>query len=186
MPHALVPVTIKPHLIPFLFMELKPLVISRNNKQTVVAKVTNETSLGIFLRLLMKKTYKKNECDESRTIFLRVRENARIPSDLKNTYSYPVGVFSYLYLPEEGQNFLNEHLEKKFNTAIMFYIHSWREKKGSQSIDEGILNFLDKYQLEEYNYTTSRIRREYYRKLESGYFDGKVVFNPVSNELEIL
>lgn len=182
--HTLVPANIKPHLVPFLFRELKPVSVLHENKVVIAAKVTNETPLGVSIRLLLEKSNQKPDCDTSGTIFLRVYEKPTVPKYLKGAFRYADGRSSFLFLPEAGQVFLNKYLEKSFETALMYHVHSWAQKNGEQGINEGIIIFLSEYDLEEYGATADSVRRDYYRKKNAGYFEGNVTVNPITLQLE--
>lgn len=179
MPHTFVPVHIRPHLISFLFREFKPEEATVYGKRETVAKVSTLSPLGKILRLCMEKTYKKPLCDKTGHIFLKVGAKVTFSRDLK----YTDGRSSFLVLPEPGQQFLNDHLETLFETASMFFIHSWHQKKGDESLDTGILTFFDKYDLEEFDFNVLRIRRDYYRKLKAGYFQSAVCVNPTTHHV---
>lgn len=182
--HTLIPAYIKPHLVPFLFKELKSVETVYEGEKIVAAKVTNETALGISIRLLLEKCNKKPTCDIGLTIFLQVQEEPQVPVYLKGMYRYADGRSSYLYLPTAGQNFLNKYLEKSFETSLMYYIHSWHQKEGESGINEGVITFLQKYNLEEHGYKADSVRRTYYRKLKKGYFEANISINPITMELE--
>ena len=180
MPHTLVPVHIRPHLVSFLFREFKAQNHVYEGKKIKVAKLTTASPLGKVLRMYMEKTYKKPVCDKSSQIFLKVAEYVH-PS---GSIEYPDGRSCFLQLPKAGELFLNNYLELNFETALMYSIHSWSESKTGQGINEVIISFLEKYNLEEYNYTILGIRRDYYRKRRAGYFNPSVHFNPLSNTVE--
>ena len=184
MPHTLVPVSIKPHLVPFLFKEFKAVDCVVDGREVKAVKVTTYTSLGKFIRLLLEKTYTKPSCDKSTEIFLQVGEAPKLQAFLRPHYKYVLGETSYLKLPAAGQEFLNSYLQLIFETAMLFYIYSWHEKKGDDGIEPGIIKFLSKYNLEEFNYSIISIRRDYYRKLKSGYFIGNIQFNPITQCIE--
>jgi len=184
MSHALVPVHIKPHLVPFLFKEFKAVDCVIDGIAVKAVKVTNHTSLGKFIRLLLEKTYTKPSCDKSTQLFLQVGETPKLQAYLRGHYRYVSGEASFLKLPSAGQEFLNSYLQLIFETAMMYYIYSWNEKKGNDGIEPGIIKFLSKYNLEEFNYSIISIRRDYYRKLKSGYFVGNIQFNPLTQRIE--
>jgi len=184
MSHTLVPVHIKPHLVPFLFKEFKAVDCLLDGKTVKAAKVTNFTTLGKFIRLLLEKTYTAPSCDKLPQLFLQVEEAPKIQSFLRPHYKFVDGRSSFLQLPEAGQEFINSYLELIFETAMMFYINSWHEKKGEDGIEPGILKFLSKYNLEEFDYSIISIRRDYYRKLKSGYFIGNIQFNTITQRIE--
>jgi hypothetical protein len=182
MPHTFVPVHIRPHLVSFLFREFKPEKCTIEGAEITVAKLSTKSPVGKTIRLYMEKTYKKPVCDTTPLIYLKVEEH------LKKTgiYKYPDGRSSYLFLPKEGQEYLNDHLEGLFETALMYSIYSWHKSNSDQGINDAIVSFLTEFNLEEYNYTILGIRRDYYRKRKAGYFENKVAYNPFNGKVETL
>lgn len=186
MPQTLIPVHIKPHLVPFLFKKLKCVECTYEGRPVKAAKVNNKTSFGRFVRLLLEKSQQKVKCDKSAQTFFLVSESAKPLDFMKGDYKYEDGRNGFLFLPEAGEKLVNEYLEEEFETASMFFIHSRHQAEGGGSLDSAIIEFFDKYDLEEFNYNILRIRRAYYRKLESGYFEARVKYNPISNKLEAI
>jgi len=184
MSQTLIPVHIKPHLIPFLFKKLKCVDCTYEGRAVKAARVTNKTSLGRWIRILLEKSQKKVLCDNSLQTFLMVQEVPVIEAFMRTSYKYEDGRNGFLILPDGAQKLINEYLEEEFETASMFFIHSRHQAEGEGSLDSAILEFFGKYDLEEFNFNTLRIRRAYYRKLESGYFKAKVKFNPITNKVE--
>lgn len=184
MSHTLVPVHIKPHLVPFLFKEFKAVDCNVDGKTIKAVKVTTFTHLGRIIRMLLEKTYTKPSCDKLPQIFLQVEEAPTTQAFLRPHFKYVDGRSSFLKLPESGQLILNGELERSFENACMFYIYCWHENNKDQGIKKGIIKFLEKFNLEEYDKTVTSIRRDFYRKLKSGYFVGNIQFNPISQRIE--
>lgn len=180
MPHQLVPVSIKPHLIPFLFKEFEAVLDSSSGIQINVAKHTIQSPMGKILRSLMQISHKKVPCDTIPQIFLKVQEKYKYTG----IFHFADGRTGFLYLPEEAQGFLNEHLQKLFDISLMNSIHSWSKSNTDQGINDAIVSFLETYNLEEYNYTLLGIRRDYYRKRKARYFESSVFYNTMSNKIE--
>ncbi len=185
MPQTLIPIHIKPHLVPFLFKKLKCVECNYEGRKVKAAKVTNHTSLGRFTRLLLEKSDRKTVCDKSAQTFLVVSESAKPLAYMKGAFKYEDGRSSFLNMPEAGIRLINEYLEEDFETASMFFIHSRYQADGEESLNAGILEFFERYDLEEFEFNIARIRRDYYRKLDSGFFKAKVTFNLISKKLEL-
>lgn len=127
------------------------------------------------MRHVLEKSHVKKRCVTTRQNFLRVKEFVD-PTDVIN---YPDGRSQFLVLPEYGEKFINDYLESFFEVALLYFIHSWHQKKGDEGLETGILTFFEKYDLEEYDFNILRVRRDYYRKLSSGYFKKAVQPKPV-------
>ncbi len=184
MSQTLIPIHIKPHLIPFLFKKLKCVDCEYEGKRVKAAKVTNSTSLGRFVRILLEKSQQKVNCDKRAQTFFLVSERAKTLPVMRTEYKYEDGRNGFLFMPPAGELLVNEYLEEEFDTAIMFFIHARHQAEGERSLDSAIIEFFEEYDLEEFNFNILRIRRAYYRKLESGYFKAMVKYNPISNKLE--
>jgi len=184
MPQTLIPVHIKPHLVPFLFKKLKCVECTYEGRAVKAAKVGNNNTLGRIVRLLLEKSQQKVNCDKTSQTFFLVQDYAKPVGLMKNVYKYEDGRSGFLFIPPAGEMLINEYLEEEFETASMYFIHARHQAEGEGSLDSAIVEFFEKYDLEEFNYNILRIRRAYYRKLESGYFRARVKYNPISNKLE--
>lgn len=103
---------------------------------------------------------------------------------MKEAYSYADGRYTFLHLPEAGERLINEYLEEEFETASLFYIHSRHQSNTEESLDTIIIDFFNKYNLEEFDFNTLRIRQNYYRKLRSGYFKANIYFDTLTQQVE--
>lgn len=63
MSHSIIPVYIRPHLVPFLFKELKCENVIYKGKEIKAARADNFTHLGRYVRLLIEKSTQKPKCD---------------------------------------------------------------------------------------------------------------------------
>ena len=183
MARQLVPIHIKSHLVPFLFREFDKIDAVYVGRKVVAAYVTNHSVIGRMVSLLLKPSQKKPTCDKKQQIFLSVAEAPNYRLEFENIYSRVDGRSQFVFMPDEGSELINANLELLFEACLMNYINGWHEKKGSEGIDIGIVKFCERYDLEEYNYNVLRIRRDYYRKLNSGYFNARVTQNPVGSGL---
>lgn len=182
MPYSLVPVFIKPYLVPFLYRKLKCEEVIKNGKRIKAARVDNKTNFGRIIRLLFEKSDTKPECDSTQLNYLLVANHPQTSGFMSDEYKYADGRYSFLYLPQSAERLINEYLEEEFETACMYYIHS-RHQNTADSLDSIILDFFKKYNLEDHDFNTLRVRRSYYRKLKSGYFSADVYFDTVKNEV---
>lgn len=184
MKQSIIPVNIKPHLVPFLFQKLKCVDYVFEGRKIKAAKVTNHTALGRFVRLLLEKSDTKVPCDKSSQTFFLVQNYAKPLDSMAKDYKYEDGRKGFLYMPEAGVKQINEYLEEQFETASMFYIHSRHSSNTEESLDAIIIEFFEKYNLEEFDFNTLRIRQNYYRKLRDGYFKAVVHYDPLTRQVE--
>lgn len=184
MPSTVIPVKIKPHLIPFLFKELKMEEITHEGEKVKAVKVDNYTYFGRFIRLLIEKSSKKIKCDEPPQILFIIANDPRLSAFMNKDYVSADGRGAFLCLPKSGEQLINEYLQQKFDIACMFFIFSRHQTGAEDPLNKIIEDFLVQYNLEEFDYDISAVRRDYYRKLKSGYFSSKVNFNTLTNRIE--
>ena len=179
MSHTMLPIHIKPHLIPFMFKKLKCVEYFENGVKLKAVKVTTHTAIGKLIRLLVEKTNKMVVCDKTPQIILKLEDQPKTRGVMAQAYQYEDIRSSFCCLPEAGVELLNEYLEDQLQIALMHFINSWHLKKGHEGIDIAIILFLENYNLEEYGYTVTNIRRDYYRKKSAGFFESLVQFDPL-------
>lgn len=164
---VLVPVYIQPYLVPFLYQHFRAEEKAEiNGKKVKSVIIDKSTVFGKEIRLLLKKSNRKKECDTTRTIFFSIKEQERKDDYFAVIYTSQDGRSSYLEMPEEGVRFINERLEEYLNDAMLFFIHGFHTKKGDQGLLKGIDIFLDKYDLYNHGYDVAAVRRKYYRWIE--------------------
>ena len=182
--HSIIPVYIKPHLVPFLFKELKFEVVLYEGKKIKAARVDNYTHFGRIIRLLLEKSDVKPKCDKVAQNFFLVQNQGRTSPFMRDDFGYADGRSSFLFLPKSGEQIINDYLEQKFETAFMFFIYSRHQSKNADPLNDIIIEFLDCYNLEDFDFDISAVRRDYYRKLKAGYFESRVSFNRLTGKVE--
>lgn len=163
MPRTLVPVNIRPHLVPFLFQEFQGTEAHLHGRKLKAVKISTRNYFGKLIRLLAKKSDKPAACDKRYAIFLSIAEEERRIECFGKVYRYADGRNSFLHIPEEGVVMINEYLEGLFRNSCLFFLDGWVAKQGEQGLNIGILQFIDKYRLLEFGFDPDSMRRNYYR-----------------------
>lgn len=164
MARALVPVYIKPHLIPFLYQHFKSDdKACINGKKVKAVLINSHTSFGATIRLLIRKSNTKARCDKNPSIFLSLQEYEDYRSYFGVIYKSADGRSSFLELPQEGVVFINNTLQEMMDNAMLYFIKGFHEKEGLQGLSVGIHLFIEKYNLFEFGYDVAAIRQKYYR-----------------------
>lgn len=167
MSRVLVPVYIKPYLVPFLYQHFKADEKAQiNGKKVKSVIIDKRTNFGKTIRLLVKKTHQKEDCVTTPTFFFSIQEKQEKDDYFGVIYNSQDGRSSYLEMPEEGVLFINERLEEKLLECMMFFIYGYHSKEGKKGLMKGIDIFLDKYNLYDHGYDVAAVRRKYYRWLE--------------------
>ncbi len=163
MSRTLIPVKIRPHLVPFLFREFTGVDAHYQNRRVKAVRVSLTNSLGKIIRYLAEKSDVKPVCDQKYAIFLSITEQIS-PNQTQyfgKVYRFIDGRSSFLKIPEEGQRLINDHLESIFRTSMMYYVQGCDE--GEVGISNGIKLFMDKYELWQFGFDPESLRRNYYR-----------------------
>lgn len=161
MSRVLIPVNIRPHLVPFLFKEFPGISATYMGKKVKAVKVSSRNTFGKLIRLLAEESDQPPRCDTNYTIFLSLTEIQRGASG--KVYSFSDGRYSFLKMPAEGVKMINDELESKFRAATLFYLEGWVAKQGPQGLQQGINKLIDQYRLLEFGFDPSSMRRNYYR-----------------------
>lgn len=166
MARTLVPVTIKPHLIPFLYQHFKGETARVNNKRVKSFIIDMRTPFGKMIRFLAKKKPSKKRCDTTYSIFFSLEEFPRGRQYFGQFYKFESGENSFLELDAEAIDFINAELEDSLVTSMMFFLLGWHHKDGEQGLSKGIQQFCVKYDLFEHGYDVAAVRRRFYRWLD--------------------
>lgn len=163
MPRVNVPVNIRPHLVPFLYLNFKGVDAYINGKHAKAVKISTRNNLGKLIRLLVKKSDGSRACDTTHSIYLSITEQETGTKYFGRVYGYADGRSSFLELPEEGVRMINEHLEGYFRASLMFFLLGWEAKGGDKELQKGVNHFVDKYRLLEFGFDPESLRRNFYR-----------------------
>ena len=165
MSRSIVPVQIRPHLVPFFFQEFEGIEAVYLGKQVKAANISNTKPLGKILRMLVEKA-DVPEKPEKFTLYLSITEQACFGQ----FYKCASGRNSFLKLPAEGSKLIDEHLESIFRSSMIYFIEGYLAENDGGQIRKAVDLFLIKYDLYESGFEIESLRRYYYRVMEDGYF----------------
>lgn len=163
---AIVPITLRTHLIPFFFRESKGQEASYG-KRRVKSVLLSPTvsSIGTAMRFLMEKSGYPLPIDNF-NLFITVIDNLDKREYKGDFYKHINGANTFLKLPEEINNNINNLFEDIFRMAFTQYVNGCRDHYGEDSVTGAIDRFIDKYDLLEVGYCNDTLRRQFYRELE--------------------
>lgn len=160
---SIVPIQIRPHLIPFFFQEFDGEEASYLNKKVTAIKVSTKSSLGRTIRLFMVKVNIPVKIDNYQ-LYLSVADHPDGGKTYEgNFYRFESGQSSFLQLPPEVNRDINNLLEDIFRMAFIFYVDGYMED-GKKNITQGINKFIDQYELLEFGFCNEKLRQLYYRE----------------------
>ena len=165
---SVVPVVIRSHLVAFFFKESEGKEASYGNKKVKsVLFPSSVSTVGKIIRLLMIKANKPLNGDNF-NLYLTISDECNGKKYLGQFYRNENGRNSFLMLPKEANDDINDLLEDLFRMSFISYINGCIENNGEAIIVSAIDKFIDKYDLLEFGFSNDTLRRLYYREKKSG------------------
>ena len=161
MPH--VPVNIKPYLVAFFFKEMEGEEINYLNFRAKAIKLAFSSSLSKFLRISLSKADIPVKLDNYR-ILLSVSDKREYKGSI---YKIDSGKKHFLELPEEINADINDLLEDIFKISFLYYVLGHVENTPKSNVSAAIMNFIEKYELFEFGFDVTTLRRYYYREIKN-------------------
>ena len=163
---TLAPIDIKPHLVSFFFQEGKgkELVFMKKKVKPLIFHKTS--SLSRLIRTIMEKSNQPFDVEHF-NVFLEINETSS--KKYKGTiYKQVSGVNSFLKLPDEANRDINDLLDDMFRMALVSYVNGAVENSNGDAEKKAAINkFIDKYDLLEFGFSVSGLRRFYYREKDN-------------------
>ncbi|MFB9055047.1 hypothetical protein ACFFVB_18345 [Formosa undariae] len=172
MSRSIVPVNIRPHLIPFFYQEFEGIEAQYLTKKVKAAKISTRSNLGKIIRLLLVKS-DRPERIENFQAFLSIQNRER-SSFFGHIYKAQNGKHTFLRMPESGAKLINDYLEDVFRMALTSFVIGYTasssqttlfEKK--RTVAEALTVFLDTYNLLEYGFSKQTLQKYYEREIKS-------------------
>lgn len=163
---SIVPVEIRPHLIPFFFQEFDGEKASYRGKEVTAVKISTKSSLGRMMRLFMVKIAKPVKTDYY-NLYLSVADTPSGKEYEGTFYRYESGSKSFLEMPKDVSREINGLLEDIFRIAFLYFVSGYMYE-GKSNITKGIDAWIEKYDLLEFGFSNSSLRQLYYRERNKG------------------
>lgn len=165
---SIVPVKIRPHLAAFFFKEAEGTeALYLNKKVKSVYFSPKVSSIGAILRMLMIKSGTPLDIKHF-NLFLTIDDENGTKKFSGEFYKHVSGRNSFLKLPPEASQHVNDLLEDIFRMAFVYYIDGSVENNDEGMIIKTIDRFIDKYDLLECGFSTDTLRQVYYREKKKG------------------
>lgn len=161
---TIVPVNIRPHLVPFFFKESDGKEYRYANRVVkTVFYSSSTTTIGKIIRLLMVKSNMPLKVDDF-NLCLSVEEVCHKKKYEGTIYRYESGRNHFLKLPEDANNDINDLMEDMFKMAFVKFIDGCLHDNPKANVVKAIDKFIDDYDLLEFDKTNETMRRLYYRE----------------------
>ncbi len=161
---SIVPIVIREHLVPFFFKENEGTEQAYGNKRVkAVLFSPNVSSIGKVLRMLMVKAERPLKITNF-NLFLTIADSANGKKYSGQFYKQENGRNSFLMLPPEANDDINDLLEDIFRMSFISYMNGCIENNGTAIVTLAIDKFIEKYDLLEFGFSNDTLRRLYYRE----------------------
>ncbi|MFP9114312.1 hypothetical protein ACLI1A_10230 [Flavobacterium sp. RHBU_3] len=167
---SVVPINIRPHLVPYFFKEFDGQQGVYNGKNIKSVKVATGSSIGKWFQLFMLQVSVPGieVANGYYNIFLSIDENATDGEKYSgNYYRYETSPRDFIALPEDVNKALNELFEDIFRMGFISFMDGYMvkvKKPKFGDITRGIDEFIDKYDLLEVGLTPESMRQLYARE----------------------
>lgn len=161
---SVVPISIRPHLVPFFFNECQGKEVSYANRKVKAALFSPQfSSLGRMIRLLMVKAGRPLLVDNF-NLYMSIVEEGKSKRYQGHFYKFENGRNSFLQLPPETTEDINDLMEDLFRMSFVSYVNGCIENNSEACVVLAINKFIDKYDLLECGFSNETLRRLYYRE----------------------
>lgn len=165
---SIVPIIIRQHLVPFFFKESEGELFNyagTRGKSVLFSPMVS--TVGRIIRLLMVKSGKPLKI-ENFNLYLSISDTPSGKNYQGQFYKHESGRNSFLMLPEEANNDINDLLEDIFRMSFVSYINGCIENNEEAVIVFAIDKWINKYDLLEFGFSNDTLRQLYYREKKNG------------------
>lgn len=148
MSQSVVPIQIRKHLIPYFYKEFQGIEANYLNKKVKAAKINMNSSIGFLLQVTLEKSDKPVVADKF-TMFISVTNFDGVRSADAKIFKCVSGKHSFLRVPDQINNRINDLLEDQFRVAFVSYIEGRLESDRKLKVRDAIIQFMEKYELDE-------------------------------------
>ncbi|MDR6844498.1 hypothetical protein [Flavobacterium granuli] len=165
---SIVPITIREHLVPYFFKESEGDVFTYGNQKVKTALFSPDvSSIGKIIRMLMIKSGKPLKINNF-NLCLKVSDDGNKKIYTGQFYKHESGRNSYLMLPEEANDDINDLLEDIFRMSFVSYMNGCIENNDEAVVVSAIDKWIDKYDLLEFGFSNDTFRQIFYREKKNG------------------
>ncbi len=161
---SVVPINIRPHLIPFFYEEFEGIEAKYLSRKVKACKITMQSTLGILIRVSVEKIYLPEQTSDI-SLYITINDQEGKNKYTSKIYKYISGEYSFLRVSPKAEKQINDVLEDYFRIGLLFYMKGVK-KFSNTAVDEALYSFIIDYDLDTYGYNIEMIRRYYNRSLK--------------------
>lgn len=158
----IVKVSIRSHLIPFLFDEMDGTLASYDGQKVKMVRLYPTSSLSNYLYTQLEHEKKRRNYPNHDFILYLSIQRKKFTTLSGTIYIDNKGVKQEMFLEVAKVRAINNLFEDIFRTSMVFYIDGWRASNGN--VVDGIDSFIQKYSLLEYGFNPETVKTMYYRE----------------------
>jgi len=164
MADCIVPLKLRPHLIPFFYKEFKPDIDAHYLKHRVKAcKIDSTSSIGKLIRISLEKSTHPVK-PQKFYIYLSLPEKITDKATAK-IYETVNGNNSFLKVPEKVASDINDIFEDLFRFSFVNTVSTAVKYAPKVPLSKIIIDFMTEYNLEEYGFRLNSLCRLYHREV---------------------
>ena len=163
---SVVPVKIRPHLVPFFYKEFKGTEEAYYlNKKVKACKINIGSSLGKMFRMTLEKSGYPEKIEKF-NMYISVNDTSGgAPEYSAEIYKYASGQYSFLKVPEKVAEDLNNVLEDQFRIAFVYSVKWALKYAPGAKVKDVISDFMIEYSLDDFGYKLESMRTLYDRSV---------------------
>lgn len=148
--NSVVPIQIRPHLVPFFFRVFEGVEVAYTNRRVKACKIHMNSSIGFILRVSMEKA--NIPVDAQRfNMYLSISDEEKAQrSAFGRIYKLRSGKNSFLQVPQDVNDKVNDLLEDQFRVTFVGYVEGMLAVGSGIQVKDAIASFMEKYELDEF------------------------------------
>ncbi|WP_341221881.1 hypothetical protein [Polaribacter atrinae] len=164
MAQSIVPIKVRPHLIPFFYKEFKADTDAHYLKNRVRAcKIVINSSLGKMIRITLEKSDYPVK-PQKFYIYFSVPDKVSDKATAE-IYQTVKGSNSFLKVPEKVASDINDIFEDLFRYNFVLTVSTALKYAPNLKVEKVILDFMTEYNLEEHGFRLDTMRSLYNREM---------------------
>lgn len=144
----ILPLELRPHLIPFLYKELEGVEYNYLKEKIKACKVDTRSTLGFILATTLKKVNIPVKPKTKYYIYLALS----ISDPVAKIYKVENCEDSFLMVPEEVVKNINDVLEDQFRIAFQYHSTGMLKANPNLQLNVVVSEFMREYELDEYGF----------------------------------
>ena len=165
MSKTIVPVKLRPHLIPFFNKEFKADVEANYlNSKVKACKIVTNSSIGKLIRIALEKAKVPTKPQK---FYVYISVPARITEKTTaEIYQTVNGTNTFLEVPEKVASDINDVFEDLFRFTFVNTVSTAVKYVPGLKVEKVIIDFMQEYELEEHGFRLDSMRSLYNREVK--------------------